>query len=264
MKILVCVKEVIDPEVPINSIDIDSDVWKFSPKQGVSKVLNGFDENAVEAALNIKEQIPETDITILSVGKDFSMDVIKKPLSMGCQNLFLVKDDKLDQTDPFVTSNVLYKAIQKIGDFDLILCGRHASDWDNAQVPIGIAELLNIECVTLAKGITVDNDEIVIDRIIPGGVEKVKTSSPILVTVSNEYGEPRYPNLRGIMAAGKIQPTIFSLEDINLTDEDLISTNEIIEIFIPEKNSNCEFVEGEDEYDIGRNLALKLRDKNLI
>ena len=110
MKILVCVKEVIDPEVPVNSIDIDSDLWKFSPKQGVSKVLNGFDENAVEAALNIKEQIPETDITILSVGKDFSMDVIKKPLSMGCQNLFLVKDDKLDQTDPFVTSNVLYKA----------------------------------------------------------------------------------------------------------------------------------------------------------
>lgn len=264
MKILVCVKEVIDPEVPVNSIDIDSNNWKFSPKQGVSTVLNGFDENAVEAAIRIKEQIPETEISVLSIGKDFSMDVIKKPLSMGCQNLFLVKDDMLDQTDPFITSKVLHSAIKKIGDFDLILCGRHASDWDNAQVPIGIAELLEVESVTLAKGINVEKNEITVDRVIPGGSEVVKSTTPVLITVSNEYGEPRYPNLRGIMAAGKIQPTIFNLSDLDLRPEDLKNNNEIVDIFIPEKNSNCEFIEGEDEYDIGRNLAINLRDKNLI
>tara|TARA_B100000945_G_scaffold112992_1_gene89510 strand:- start:2292 stop:3086 length:795 start_codon:yes stop_codon:yes gene_type:complete len=264
MKILVCVKEVIDPEVPVNSIEIDQKNWKFSPKQGVSTVLNGFDENAVEAALRIKEQIPETEISVLSIGSDFSMDVIKKPLSMGCQNLYLVKDDELNQSDPFVTSTVLSRAINKIGDFDLILCGRHASDWDNAQVPVGIAELLNIECITLAKGIDVQDNEIAVDRVIPGGSETVKSVTPLLVTVSNEYGEPRYPNLRGIMAAGKIQPTTYTLSDLELSKDDLKSKNEIVDIFIPEKKSNCEFIEGEDEYDIGRNLAMKLRENNLI
>jgi len=183
---------------------------------------------------------------------------------MGCQNLYLVKDDELNQSDPFVTSTVLSRAINKIGDFDLILCGRHASDWDNAQVPVGIAELLNIECITLAKGIDVQDNEIVVDRVIPGGSETVKSVTPLLVTVSNEYGEPRYPNLRGIMAAGKIQPTTYTLSDLELSKDDLKSKNEIVDIFIPEKKSNCEFIEGEDEYDIGRNLAMKLRENNLI
>ena len=93
MKNFFCVKEVIDPEVPVNSIDIDSNGWKFVPKQGVPTVLNGFDENAIEAAIQLKESIEDVEISVLSLAKDFSMDVIKKPLSMGCQNLFLVKDD---------------------------------------------------------------------------------------------------------------------------------------------------------------------------
>ena len=264
MKILVCVKEVIDPEVPVSSINIDSNGWKFVPKQGVSTVLNGFDENAIEAALQLKESIGDVEISVLSAGKNFSMDVIKKPLSMGCQNLFLVKDDILETSDPFVIVNVLYETINKIGPFDLILCGRHASDWDNAQVPIGLAEKLNLDCVTLAKSIECNNNNITIERVISGGTEVVKSELPALVTVSNEYGEPRYPNLRGIMTAGKIQPQFFSLDDLGISANDINNINEITDIYIPEKNSNCEFIKGEDEYDIGRNLALKLRDNNLI
>ena len=264
MKILVCVKEVIDPEVPVSSIDIDSNGWKFVPKQGVSTVLNGFDENAIEAALQLKESIDDVEISVLSLGKDFSMDVIKKPLSMGCQNLFLVNDDILETSDPFIIVNVLYETINKIGPFDLILCGRHASDWDNAQVPIGLAEKLNLDSVTLAKSIECNSNDITIERVISGGTEVVKSELPALITISNEYGEPRYPNLRGIMAAGKIQPQLFSLDDLGISADDINNINEITDIYIPEKNSNCEFVEGEDEYDIGRNLALKLRDNNLI
>jgi len=264
MKILVCVKEVIDPEVPVSSIDIDSNGWNFKPKQGVSTVLNGFDENAIEAALQLKENIGDVEISVLSIGKDFSMDVIKKPLSMGCQNLFLVKDEMLETSDPFTTVSVLYETINKIGPFDLILCGRHASDWDNAQVPIGLAEKLDLDCITLAKSIECNNNDITIERVISGGTEIVKSELPALVTVSNEYGEPRYPNLRGIMAAGKIQPEFFTLNDLRISADDIKDINEITDIYIPEKNSNCEFIAGEDEYDIGRNLALKLRDNNLI
>ena len=136
--------------------------------------------------------------------------------------------------------------------FDIVTCA------------ICVPELLEVESVTLAKGINVEKNEITVDRVIPGGSEVVKSTTPVLITVSNEYGEPRYPNLRGIMAAGKIQPTIFTLSDLDLRPEDLKNNNEIVDIFIPEKNSNCEFIEGEDEYDIGRNLAITLRDKNLI
>ena len=106
-------------------------------------MLNGFDENAVEAALRIKDAVGGT-ITVLSLGSQFAMDVIKKPLSMGADELVLVMDEAVEDLDSYGTAYALTQAISKIGGYDLVLAGRQASDWDNAQVPLGIAELLGL------------------------------------------------------------------------------------------------------------------------
>ena len=140
IKIIVCVKQVIDPDAPIGSLDIGEDNIVSSKERQF--VINGYDENAVEAALKIKDDM-DTDITVVSVGNEFESDVMKKPISMGADRLILVKDPNLENIDSFTTVEVLGKAIEKIGEFDLILCGRQASDWDNAYVPLALSEKLD-------------------------------------------------------------------------------------------------------------------------
>ena len=103
-----------------------------------------------------------------------------------------------------------------------------------------------------------------IERVLSNGYEVVEASLPALVTVSNELGEPRYPTLRGIMAATKKRPTIWSTQDIGVAPGELQTNLELKDLFIPEKQSQCEFIHGEDEADAGRKLALKLREAKLI
>ena len=150
MNIIVCVKQVLDPEMPASAFKVDPGTKRVVESQGTPPVLNGFDENAVEAALRIKDAVG-ANVTALSMGRSFVMDVVKKPLSMGADDLVLLEDDAFHDLDSYATATVLSAAIRKIGDFDLILAGRQASDWDNAQVPLGVAEMLDLPCLTVAQ-----------------------------------------------------------------------------------------------------------------
>ena len=155
LNIIVCVKQVVDPEMPASAFKIDSDTMRVVESQSTPPVLNGFDENAVEAALRIKDAVG-AHVTALSMGATFAMDVVKKPLSMGADELVLLHDDAFDGLDSFATAMVLSEGIEKIGEYDLILAGRQASDWDNAHVPFGIAESLDLPCLTVAQKVEVD------------------------------------------------------------------------------------------------------------
>ncbi len=263
VNIIVCVKQVMDPETPASAFRIDPGGRRVVPAQGIPPVVNGFDENAVEAALRIKEAAGGS-ITVLSVGERFVMDVMKKPLSMGADQMFLVQDEAVADLDAFATARVLAAAIQKIGGFDLILCGRQASDWDNAHVPLGVAEMLGLPCITLAQKVEVVDGGVSVERALTDGYEVVEASLPALVTVSNELGEPRYPTLRGIMAASRKTPTIWKASDLGLDAAALAPRIQLLDLSIPVKQSQCEFVEGENEADAGRKLALRLREMKLI
>ena len=151
LRIAVLAKQVLDPEMPMAAFRIDGDAKRVVPPTNIPPVVNGFDENAVEAALRIKDT-QEATVTVISTGREFALDVMKKPLSMGADELVLLQDDAFDNTiDSFVTAQLLAAAIRKLEGFDLIICGRQASDWDNAQVPLGVAEILGLSCVSLAK-----------------------------------------------------------------------------------------------------------------
>ena len=263
VEIVVCVKQVIDPETPASAFRVDPDANRVVPAPGIQPVLNGFDENAVEAALRIKDAVG-ADITVLSVGHGFAMDVMKKPLSMGADRLVMVEDEALADLDSYATAHVLAAAIRKLGMSDLILCGRQASDWDNAQAPQGIAELLSLPCITVAQKVEVMDRAVMVQRVLPDGYEQVETDLPALVTVSNELGEPRYATLRGIMAAGRKQPTLWSVEDLDLDPEELTPRVRVTNLFVPVKDRECELIEGDDEADSGKQLALRLRQDKLI
>lgn len=261
IKVIVCVKQVIDPDAPVGSLNISEDNTVSSKEDQF--VLNGYDENAIEAALKIKD-VMDVDITILSVGSNFKHDVMKKPISMGADRLILIDDAKFKNIDAFTTVEVLGKAINKIGEFDLIICGRQASDWDNAYVPLGLSELLGIACITLAQKIEVLSMSVKVERVLSGGYEIVESHFPTLITVSNEIGNPRYPTIRGIMSAGRKQPDIWKSADIGIDDELLNKYLVTKNLSIPINDSDCEFLDADSDEQLGQLLAEKLIEKKLI
>jgi len=264
LNIIVCTKQVMDPEIPSSAFRVDQETRKVIPAQGIPPVVNGFDEQAIEAALRLKET-HGAEVTVLAMGSGFTLDVIKKPLSMGADQLILLQDDLFENVpDAFFVASVLATAIKKIDQFDLILCGRQASDWDMAHVPLGIAELLGLPVITIAKKVDVQEGKVVVERVLSDGHEVAECSLPALVTVSNELGEPRYPSLRGIMAASRKQPTVWTAGDLGINPGDFRGELELTNLFIPVTEKNVEIVKGEDDADSGRQLAIKMREAKLI
>ena len=264
LNIVVLAKQVIDPEMPASAFQVDRESKRVITPGNIPPVVNGFDENAVEAALQIKDS-QEAAITVISMGKAFAMDVMKKPLSMGADELILVDDESFENpVDSYATAQVLAAAVRKHGDFDLVICGRQASDWDNAQVPLGVAEILETACITLGRKVEVGDGKVAVERIVPDGYEVIEADLPALVTVSNELGQPRYPTLRGIMAATRKKPTVWSAQDLGMDVSQLQPRVSLVDLFVPVSEAQCEMIEGDTEEEAGRNLALKLREAKLI
>jgi electron transfer flavoprotein beta subunit len=263
----VCVKQVPDPDAPASTFKVDEAAKRVVPPAGIPPVVNGFDLHATEAALRIKDaRAGDAEITVMSVGHAFVSEVVKKPLSMGADNLVLIDDPAASNLDAMATVTVLASALRKAGPFDLVLCGRQASDWDNAHVPLGVAEALAVPCTTLARRIDVPKDIGLarVERSLGDGFQVVETPLPAVITVSNELGEPRYPTLRGIMAATRKQPVRWGLADVGVAPASLEPALELERLFVPQKRLEAEIVKGENEADAGRKLALRLREAKLI
>ena len=263
LNIIVCVKQVIDPEIPLSAFQIDLGAKRVVPPPRIPPVINGFDEQAVEAALRIKDA-GEAKVTVLSVGNDFNLEVMKKPLSMGADHLILVDDPVTSDLDAFSTVTVLVEAIRKIGSYDVVFCGRQASDWDNAHVPLGMAESLRLPCITVAQNIEISNGRVVVKRALPDGQEVVEASAPALVSVSSELGQARNPTLRAIMVASRKTPEVWSAADLGLSAADLVPKTKLIDLYQPASNKQAEFITGDDDEDAGRKLAQRLRELELI
>ena len=267
MRIAVCAKQVPDPDIPQSQFGVDGASLRVVPPAGVPPVVNGFDLNAAEAAIQLAESDTSSasEITVISAGHGFVMDVMKKPLAMGAHRLVLVDDPLLAEASAAGTVRVLAAAITHTGPYDLVLCGRQASDWDQAHVPMGLAEVLGTPCITVARGMTRAGEGMLrVDRALEDGYQTVETALPAVVTVTNEFGEPRYPTLRGIMAATRTQPITLALSDIGVEPSSLASSLQMRRLYEPERGGQCEIIEGEDAADAGRRLAVRLRAEQLI
>ena len=193
------------------------------------------------------------------------MDVMKKPLAIGADRLVLIDDAATASLDALGTAKVLAAAIERDGGADLVLAGRQASDWDQAHVPIMLSELMSVPLVTLVRGLSVaDDGNFEVERVAEGGFQRIRCPKPALMTVTNELGEARYANLRGIMAASRKRPETLAMSDLGLDDLAQNSTLAMTRLFVPVSESNVEIIEGEDDADAGRLLALRLREAKLI
>jgi electron transfer flavoprotein beta subunit len=266
MNIIVCCKQVPDPEAPPSTFKVDAATNKVLPPQGVPPVISPFDGQAIEAALRLKDKAG-AKVSVISLGVGLVRDVVKKPLSMGADELFLLEDPAYDGGDSYSTAYTLALAIKKIGQFDLIICGRQAADWDAGQVGSGIAEILGIPSVTVAKKIEVNGAVAKVERVTADGTEVVEVALPALITVSNELGEPRFATMKGIMAAAKKQPVVWKPADIGADASKLGAAGRktrLVKLFQPVREGKCEIVKGETAADAGTALAVKLREAKVI
>lgn len=259
MNMIVCVKQVIDPELPAAAFKIDTEAKRAISPKDKPMVTSPFDDNALEAALRIKDA-QGGKITTLSMGSESAKEVIKHTYAIGADEGIILADASFDDSDSFATAANLAEAIKKIGEYDIIFCGRQESDWDAGQVGSGIAEILGIPSVTTIQKIDIKDGKAIVERVVDDGYEVVEISLPALFTVSNELGTPRYANLKGIMAANKIPITIWGSQDVT----GATAMNKMLKLYVPVREGECEFIEAETPEEAGTNLAMKLREAKLV
>jgi electron transfer flavoprotein beta subunit len=265
MNIVVCVKQVLDPEMPTEKFRVKDN--QVIPPEGIPLVINPCDAQAVEAALRVKEK-HGGKITAITVGAAESIEVVRRALAMGADEGIILTDDAFAGSDSLATAYILAQAIQKIDAFDLVLCGREAADWSMGIVASVLAERLNLPLISLAKNIDLlDNNILKVERIIPDGNQVFEVSLPAVLTVSNEIGLPRLPTGMGIINAVRKKIPVWSNQDIN-ADVSLIGASaeasNLLSLSLPERERKCEIVSGESPDEVAGNLAGKLRAAGVI
>jgi electron transfer flavoprotein beta subunit len=265
MDIVVTVKQVPDPDIPPTHFKVDEAARKVIPPAGVAPVMNGYDANALEAALRLKEQFSAggSKVTVVSLGPDSARDTLKRAIAMGADAAVHINDPALNDADSGTTARALAAAIKKLDHFDLVLCGRQASDTDGGQVHLGVAHFLGLPAVSPVQKIEeASADSVVAERIVEDGYQRLKIRLPALLGVSSEMNEPRYPPLKGIMAAGRAQIPVWTAADLDLGEAP--PRVELRRLYVETREAKVELIEADSLAEAGALLADKLREARLV
>jgi len=257
MNILVCIKQ-----VP-NTTDVKIDpVTNTLIRDGVESVINPFDMYAIEEAVRLKERFTGK-VTVVTMGPPQAENALKEAISLGCDEGILVSDRKFAGSDTWATSYTLSCAIRKIGDYDMILCGKQASDGDTAQVGPGISTHLNIPQVTYVKKIEeIKDNKARVERMTEEGYDVVETPLPCLLTVVKEINTPRMPSLKGMMKAKTAKVTKWTAADVECDPKNIGldgSPTRVVKIFTPPQRKGGEIIKGESGQ-IAKELVQLLKD----
>ncbi len=262
MDIVVTVKQVPDPDIPPTHFKVDEAANKVVPPSGVSPVMNGYDAHALEAALQLREKLGGK-VTVVTLGPDSSRDTLKRAIAMGADAAVHVNDPSLNDADSTTTAAALAAAIRKLDGFNLVLSGRQASDTDGGQVHLGIARLLSLPVVSPVQKIEDATDQsVTVDRIVEDGVQRLKVQLPALLGISSEINEPRYPPLKGIMAAGRAQIPVWTAADLGLDGSQ--PKVQLRRLYVETREAHVELIEADSLAEAGTRLADKLREARLV
>lgn len=254
MNIVVCVKQVPGTtEVKMNK-ETNTII-----REGVESIINPFDAYAVEEGLRVREKTGGK-VTVLSMGIPSVADLLKDTIALGADDAVLLSDRAFAGSDTLATSYALSMGIKKIGDVDLVICGKQATDGDTAQVGPSLAEKLGIPHTTYVRKIEEIRDGYIrCQRMTEDGYEVIEMPLPAVITVVKEINEPRLPSIKGMMRAKKTVVNVWTADDIN-ADKNLCglkgSPTQVVKTFVPVHDVKSEMIEG----DAGEQ-AKKLADK---
>jgi electron transfer flavoprotein beta subunit len=264
-KIVVCAKQVPDT----NEIKIDP-VKKTLIREGVPSILNHDDANALEEALRIKDQYPDTHITVVTMGPPQAKDMLIECMAMGADDGILLSDRALGGSDTWATSNAIAAAIHKIGVYDLIFAGRQAIDGDTAQVGPQIAEKLGLPQVTYVKEFKIDADKkhITVKRALEDGHELIEIETPCMLTAIKELNTPRYMSIGGIYDATKKEIPVWGAKELGVnTDKEVgldASPTNVFRSFTPAPKGKGVVLEADTEKELADKLLISLKSKHVI
>ena len=244
MNILVCLKQILDPEVPARDFRVDA-ARREAEQGSANLVTNIFCENALETALQLRERAGGGKITVLSYGRPTAEDSLRKALAMKADAAALVLDESEGTPDPLAAARVLAAAVRRLGDFDLIMTGREAGDWGAGQTGGLLAEELGLPCVSFVDTVEPSGGALRLRRQTDSGWEVFEAAPPVVVTVTNdEHNVPRIPKVRDVMMSYRQPLTKFTLADLGLA-ADGHDYYDVAGLFIPQKETRCDFVSGD-------------------
>ncbi len=247
MRIVVCVKEVLDPDA-VNSFAVAGrlaigDDGKSITQSAIPRLMNGFDEQALEAALRLRDAGASASIAVVSIGSDPS-NILRHAWALGADQIAHVPADPAT-LDGHASAAILAAWIRSTGGADLVLCGRQASDDDQGVVPALIGERLGMPVVTIARAVSlVGSDTVRVTRVTPDGDEGVEVSLPAVVTVSNEIGTPRYPTAARKLQARRARPEVATTVAIGLAAAELAPRIHLVRQLVPSVHGRCELLDG--------------------
>jgi len=263
MHIIVCVKQIIDPEIPSGEFKVDFEAKKAEEEQG-ELVMNPYDDNAVEVALQLKDKDPDTRVTALTMGGETTQKVLRRALAMGCNEAIWLKDPLFEGLDSAGTARVLAQGIKKADAVDIVLCGRQAGDWDMSQVGFLLAEELGSACIPLAFDIQFQDGQLLVKRETDIGMETLKVGTPMLATVTNaSTNQPRFASVKGVLMAGRKQIPTYGAQDLGFTEA--IPRQVVVEaLSLPDYERQVEIIDGEDGPEKAVKLVEHLVKMNLL
>jgi len=251
------VKQVPDTAAQI-SVEGGQVSWGDSPL-----VINPWDEYAVEAALQ-QAKDHGGSVTVISMGKEDETEALKHALAMGCNEAVLVSDPALAGSDNVAAAKALTAAIEKSGDVDLVFFGKQAIDSDTGTLPAMVARVLGWPALTLVSAISeLSSDGINVERAIEEGRQVVESKLPAVLSVTKDYGEPRYPSFMGIRKAARAEIPVWNLGELGIdAPASVISWPELLSP--PSREITTEIIAGESPAEIAGELADKIMAEKVL
>lgn len=261
MNIVVCLKQVPGTtEVKINP------QTNTLIRQGIKNIINPFDTYALEEGVRLKEKLGGK-VTVISMGPPQAIDMLKEAVSLGADEAVLLSDAAFAGADTWATAFTLAAAVRKIGQFDLVICGRQSTDGDTAQVGPEMAEFLNVPFVAYVGHIEdISDGQIRVKRMIDEGNEIIQSPLPLVMTVTKEINVPRLPSLRGIMKSKSLKIPTWTLKELGVGADQVGlsgSHTKVIKIFTPKRDKKAEVLQGEPEAQVDA-LITKLKEARFI
>jgi len=261
MNVVVCLKQV--PGTTEVKIDPQTNTLI---RQGINNIINPFDTYALEEGVRVRERCGGK-VTVFSMGPPQAEEALREAISVGADEVILLSDRAFAGADTLATSYTLARAIDKLEQYDLIICGRQTIDGDTGQVGPELAEMLGIPFVAYVSQIEeLANGYMRVQRMVEEGHEVIETSLPAVITVVKEINVPRLPSLRGIAKSKSAMMPIWTAQELGV-DENMVglsgSATRVIKIFFPERVYHGEILQGELENQV-ESLINKLRNAKII
>lgn len=261
MHILVCVKQVPDT----TEVKIDP-VTNTLIRQGVPSIVNPFDKNALEAALQLKEKHGGS-VTVISMGPPQAKEALKECIAMGADEALLISDRAFGGADTLATSYTLAAAAKKLGNVNMIICGKQAIDGDTAQVGPEMAEHLNMVQATCVSKIEVAGNVVRLEREREEGYEVIETQLPVLITVIKSINEPRLPTVKGTMKANRKEIPVWTAVDLDVKEEAIGlkgSPTQVRRIFTPGQRVQGQIIQADTAREAAAGLVNKLIEAKIV